>query len=442
MINHTGQREVGVRNVHPGTIFWAKTAGIVRDSLSSDLASLRIPRGEQPPGQRSRMLRPVIGALALLAALAAGAVLAWPYVEARLFKSEVTVTRIALVSPVSASTTLTASGYVVPQVVSKVAAKLPGRVAKLLVHEGDKVSKDQVLMELDAADQVSQLAQARSRLAAARARVETARASLAETELQLERERPLAQAGVSPRSAVEDLQARARSLRAALEAAHADVQVAKADEEAAAVARDYMIIRSPIAGTVIHRPLQVGEVVGYSAAGALLNLADVADLDSDMVEVDVPEARLHLVRRGAPAEIALEAFPGRRFRGEVAEFGRQVDRAKASLTVRVRFVDPKEGVLPDMAARVSFLTRPPTQEQLHAAEFSVVPANALVARGDEKGVLVVSEDGRVRWQAVSLGDPTGDGFVMKAGPAPGTRIVSQPPATLQDGMTIKERSER
>ncbi|HUJ74260.1 MAG TPA: efflux RND transporter periplasmic adaptor subunit [bacterium] len=382
-----------------------------------------------------------MGVLAL-AALVSGGLMAWPYVEARLFKTEVTVTRIAMVSPVSASTTLTASGYVVPQLISKVAAKLPGRVATLLVREGDKVAKDQVLMTLDAADQISQLAQARSRVVAAQARVVAARATLAETELQLAREKLLSAAGVSPRSNMEDLQAHADSLRAALDAATSDVRVAQSDVEAAKVALENMTIRSPIAGTILDKPLQVGEVVGYSPSGALQNLVDVADLNTDMVEVDVPEARLHLVHLGAPCEITLDAFPGRRFRGEVAEFGKQVDRAKATLIVKVRFLDPKDGVLPDMAARVSFLTQQPTAEQLRAAGFTVIPANAVVTRSGAKGVLVVSDDDSVRWRPVSLGDALADGFVLKAGPPAGARIVSSPPPTLRDGMTIKERPER
>jgi HlyD family secretion protein len=417
-------------------------AAAVRDALSSDLASLRIPRGEPPRRHRYDFRWSLAAGVLVLTGVAGAGVLAWPYVEARLFKTEVSVTRIALVSPVSATTTLTASGYVVPQVISKVAAKLPGRVDRLLVHEGDKVAKDQVLMNLDAADQISQLAQAHSRLVAARARVETARAMLAETEIQLEREKPLLKAGVSPRSTTEDLQAHADSLRAALQAAAGDVQVAQADEQAAQVALDYMTIRSPISGTVLNKPLQVGEVVGYSAVGALTNLVDIADLDSDMVEVDVPEARLYLVHLGAPCEITLDAFPGKRFRGEVAQFGNQVDRAKATLIVKVRFVDTKSGVLPDMAARVSFLTQPPTLEQLRAAEFPVVPAGAVVSRAGEKGVLVVNEDGRVNWHAVTLGDAVADGFLLKSGPPAGTRVVSRPPASLQEGVQIKERPER
>src|SRR5579863_2294591 len=83
----------------------------VRDSLSSDLASLRIHRGEPSGPRRAAWMRPLLIGVVVVVVLAGAGVLAWPYVEAHLFKTEVSVTRIALVSPVSSSTTLTASGY-------------------------------------------------------------------------------------------------------------------------------------------------------------------------------------------------------------------------------------------------------------------------------------------------------------------------------------------
>ena len=65
-----------------------------------------------------------------------------------------------------------------------------------------------------------------------------------------------------------------------------------------------------------------------------------------MVETDVPEQRLHLVQIGRPAEIVLDAFPDRRYRGKAIEIVPRVNRAKATATVKVTFVDPSEGVLP------------------------------------------------------------------------------------------------
>ena len=78
--------------------------------------------------------------LVLLAAVAAGGVAAWPYLEARLFKTEVQTTEVLSISPAQAATLLTSTGYVVPQRHTKVAAKLERRLARVLVHQGDVVT--------------------------------------------------------------------------------------------------------------------------------------------------------------------------------------------------------------------------------------------------------------------------------------------------------------
>ena len=67
---------------------------------------------------------------------------------------------------------------------------------------------------------------------------------------------------------------------------------------------------SPIDGTVITKPVEVGELVGPQN-----NIAEIADFQSMFVETDVPEARLYLIKPGSPCEIALDAYPGKRYRG-------------------------------------------------------------------------------------------------------------------------------
>jgi hypothetical protein len=111
----------------------------------------------------------------------------------------------------------------------------------------------------------------------------------------------------------------------------------------------------------MNRPPQVGELVGMGAisgtttASATAAVIEVMDPGSLVVEVDVPEARLGMVRVGGPCEVALDAFADRRLRGTVSELGRRVDRSKGTVPVRVRLTDAT-GVLPEMSARVSFLT--------------------------------------------------------------------------------------
>ena len=97
-----------------------------------------------------------------------------------------------------------------------------------------------------------------------------------------------------------------------------------------------------------------GETVGPQMTG-VANVAEIADFNSIVVETDVPEARLDLIKAGSPAEIVLDAYPTRRYRGVAVDIGKRVNRAKATVIVKVKFKDTLEGVLPDMSARVSFL---------------------------------------------------------------------------------------
>jgi hypothetical protein len=167
-------------------------------------------------------------------------------------------------------------------------------------------------------------------------------------------------------------------------------------------------------------------------------VAEIADFRSLLVETDVPEGRLHLVQKGSPSEIVLDAYPERRYRGEVREFGQRVNRAKATVTVKVKFVDTLEGVLPDMAARVSFLTRPIAKDSLNEKPKRIVPGSALVDRGGGKSVFVV-EGGKLRLTPVTLGAPLAAGFELVDGPAAGTKIVSGPRPELTDGQSVKEK---
>lgn len=425
------------------------------DDLSSELASLRIDRSQPPPNSGARW-RWAIGAM-LLAGVSFGAVL-WglPFLEAKVFKTPVAVTEIALVSPAQASVELTSTGYVTPQQVSRVVPKVGGRVARVAVVQGQRVSAGDLLLELDLADHEAALAVARSRVAAAEARhataradVETSRAQFEEATLQARRQRALANAQVVGSAAAEDLEARGKALESGVgaaearaKAAGAEVQAARAELHALKVNGKSLSLHAPIDGTIITKPPEVGEFVGPQPAGISVDMGgiEIANLATLLVETDVPEARLHLVKVGGPTEIVLDAFPSVRYRGEVLELTPRVNRAKATVTVKVRFVDSTENALPDMAARVSFLTNALDAEAMKETPKTVVPGDAVADRGGAKVVFVLESGGAVRMVPVTLGEAFGSGFVIEQGPAPGTRVVKAPPATLSHGQKVKEET--
>src|SRR5690606_30174007 len=178
-------------------------------------------------------------------------------------------------------------------------------------------------------------AAARARVMSAEANVATARANLQEVEQQLAREIEAAKTGVSGAAVADDLARRVESMSAAVKAAQAQVRAAQAEVQALGIMRTSYTVTSPIDGRVVNKPPQPGEIVGPAMGGiaSALGGVEITDFASLMVETDVPEGRLSMIKVGGPAEIALDAFAGRRFRGEVAEIIPKVDRAKATVPV-------------------------------------------------------------------------------------------------------------
>lgn len=421
----------------------------IDDPLAADLASLRISRDEPAPHRPgAARYGKILLALALFAALGVAAFFGYRVLRARIFKTEVAVTEITLVSPAQASIDLTSTGYVVAQTVAKIGVKSVGRVTKVGIHEGERTKAGQVLFELDSTDQKSAIAAAqakvigqRARANAARARAQVSRANVAEIKTQWERTKKLVATGALPPAQADDLLMRMKGLQAQVVAADADAGAA--DAEANALLAEVsalqtgignLTIAAPIDGTAVTKAVEVGDVVGPTST--LVELADFATL---MVETDVPEGRLSLVKPGAPAEISLDAFPGKRFRGAVVEVNPRLNRSKATATVKVMFRDAVPEVLPEMAARVSFLTKALEVAELHEQPKKVVPSGAIVERGGLKQVFVL-ENGTVRMVQVTLGAPFGAGFELIDGPSPGTRVVKDPPPTLADGQSAKEKS--
>ena len=188
-----------------------------------------------------------------------------------------------------------------------------------------------------------------------------------------------------------------------------------------------------IDGTVITKPPEVFDFVGPSAS-----IVEIADFKTLEVETDVPEARLSLVHVGTPCEIVLDAEPNKRRAGTAVELGTKVDRSKATLIVKVKFDDGTAGVLPDMAARVSFLTQRIAQAAMKEPPKHVVPKAAVVDRAGSKVVFVVDQ-GVVHMTRVSLGPEMAGGYELVDGPIPGTRIVQDPAPDLADGQRVKEK---
>ena len=405
------------------------------------LAALAMDR--RAGGRRRRRRWPwAVGALLVIAAAVAA-------VMPR--KTEVQATSVQTAWPSQQYTQLSASGYVVAQRRAAVSSKATGRLVELRVREGSLVKKDELLARLDAADVSASLGvseaglrQSEAALKQADANLKLAQSQQAHADDELRRTLGLSTQGFISPQAVEAAQTGARSAaassaaaQAALATAQAGVLQARAQVRLAQVNRDSTEIRAPFDGVVLVKNANVGDLItpfsnAVGTSGAVVTMADLSTLE---VEADVSEASVGKVKPDQPVEITLDALPQARFPGTVSRIVPTVDRAKATVMTKVRFdkLDPR--VLPEMSAKVSFLSQAPTEAEQKPV--LAVSPKAITERDGRKLVFRIVPGDKLEAVPVTPGRNLGDVVEIVAGALQrGDRVVLEPDARLQAGSEV------
>ncbi|HEY3347946.1 MAG TPA: efflux RND transporter periplasmic adaptor subunit [Nitrospirota bacterium] len=398
---------------------------------NEDLGRLKIEKGTAAgPGKR---MRPLLVAIIILAAVIAAVALTGIITP----KTEVRTAAASMVYPSQTFTKLNASGYVVAQKKSAVAAKVTGRLVWLGVKEGDKIKAGQVIAKLESQDVRAAQSQANANLSVSRDSLGQAKAELHDSQLNLKRMKELLAKGFVARSDFDTAEARYKKADAAVKAGQSTINASEAALKGAAVSVEYTYIRAPFDAVVLTKNADVGDIVTPIGASTESKAAvvTIADMDSLQVEADVSESNLTQVAVGQPCEIQLDALPDRRFKGEVATIVPTADRTKASVLVKVKFIERDQRVLPEMSAKAAFLERDvkPGEREPRLA----VNTQAVVNRGGRQVVFVV-KDGKASLREVITGEKLGDWVEVKSGLKSGDKVVINPAEKLKDGSTVKE----
>jgi len=378
------------------------------------------------PRRRRAWVRYVLIALVIAAALGIAARLTGPQAV-----ETVTVTSAY---PSQDYTLLNATGYVVPQRKAAVASKAQGRLEWLGVLEGTHVKKDEVIARIESRDVEAALAQAQAQVNVAKANLDLQVAELKNAEINLRRSAILVPKGAMPATQYDADLARYDKARASINNSRAAIVSAQANARAAQVAVDQTVIRSPFDGVVIEKHANVGDnITPFSQAsdskGAVLTIADMETLE---VEADVAESSIGKIKASQPCEIQLDALPDLRMTGQVSRIVPTVDRSKATVLVKVRFVDRDARVLPDMSAKIAFLSKPVSAQERDPVV--AVQPGAIVERSGRKVVYAVRGD-TVHEVAVTTGARIGD-LVAVNGVRPGEMLVLAPGGKLADGARV------
>src|SRR5262245_58648057 len=366
------------------------------DDKTSLLSQLKIDRGETVDDASSR--RWLLWTASVVLVLALGFGTWW-----LMFRPSGVPVKAAVVQqtsstgPAAAGSMLDASGYVVARRQATVSAKTIARVTEVLIEEGQHVDKDQIVAQLDDSTTRAALTQANAQLA-------QAQASLDASKVALDDQRPIFARSEQQRAAQVISQDAFDNAKAAFNAAQSDlaereraVPVARANLVAAQRNQDDTIVRAPFAGVITVKAAQPGDIVSPSSAGGgftRTGIGTIVDMDSLEVEVDVSESFINRVRPKQPATIKLNAYPDWQIPAEVIAVIPTADRSKAIVKVRVAFKEKDERVLPEMGARVSFLSTPEPAsaggESAPAVQAVVVPNDAVQSNGDTSTVYIIN----------------------------------------------------
>lgn len=371
-----------------------------------DLAALKIRR---EPDRPKRPFGILLAGAVLAFALAAGA---YAWMSSSLRAVAVEATTAALITEGQALTVLAASGYVEAETRADLSPKITSRITDLRVTEGSRVRKGDIIARLDHQDLDAQLAEAQ--------------ASWAQAAADLVRQQNLFQQGLATKSTLDAAVAGEASTRA------------RADYIRALL--DYTVLRAPFDGVVVAKRAHVGEAVspfgspgqGSTNGGAIVTLVDFSTL---YVGVDVNESNLARLASKQPAEITLEAYPERVYKGYLKQVIPSADRQKGTVKVKVAIVDPDEKILPDLSARVSF-TSEATRGQSARTRVEV-PKSALVVRDGKTGVFLI-QDERAVFRPVVVGREKDSTAEIKEGLGGGEPLVADASRDgLADGVRIR-----
>jgi HlyD family secretion protein len=340
-------------------------------------------------------------------------------------------------------------------------AQITGTVLRVPVAEGQAVAAGTVLIELEATEQRATVRQAELAVLQARARLRQLRelqAPLAEQSLgqaranhalarqALQRNRELLAQGFIGQAALDESlraeQVAAAQLRSAEQQlaaagpdgsdtalAEAALAQAQAGVEAALARLRYASIVAPVAGTLITRNVEPGDVV--QPGKVLMVLSPTSPTGDTQLVVQIDEKNLRLLKLGQPALASADAFPAQRFPAELVYINPSVDAQRGAIEVKLRVASPPATLRQDMTVSIDI-------EVARRAGAVLVPVDALRQADTATPWVLKVDGGHARRQAVRLGLRSGGVAEVLDGLRPGDVVV--PAATVPavvDGQRIR-----
>jgi RND family efflux transporter MFP subunit len=305
--------------------------------------------------------------------------------------------------------------------------KVSGRLDTVSVRLGDRVSRGQRLAKIEDSELLEQIKQAEASFAVAAATIRQREADLGLARTNLDRSRNLFDRQLIPRQTFDDAEARYQAAQAQLDLSQAQYQQSQARIDELKINLTNTVITSPVNGFIGKRTLDPGAWVTPNSV-----FLSVVDISSVRMVVNVVERDLRRMTAGLRAQVEVDAFPGEKFVGRVANIAPVLDPATRTAQIEIDIPNGDFRLKPGMYARVNFTLD-------HRENALVVPLNAVVDYQGKKGVFQASKGERgdvATFKPIEVGLADRAHAEVASGLSEGDRVVTTGAAGLREGDRI------
>jgi RND family efflux transporter MFP subunit len=323
----------------------------------------------------------------------------------------------------------TFSGTLEPSAETAVAARVDGRVMRVLVDLADTVQRNDLVVELDPAEYLQAVARAEADLAVSQARLKESENRLTIASRELERIQGLAERGISSASELDTAKGEHLIRTSALEVARAEVSASEAALETARIQLEDTRVRATWTGgdadrLVARRMVEEGDTIDSNQP-----LLRVVDIDPIRATFFVPERDYTRLQNGQKVDLATDAFPGKTFLGTISRIAPVFEEQSRQARVEIQVPNPDHQLKPGMFLRVTVLLE-------RHEDVSIVPESAITRRGDVTGIFLVDPATKTAsWHPVTPGIRDGRRIEVVGENISGL-VVSLGQQLLQDGGVV------
>src|SRR5262245_50918209 len=452
-----------------------------QDAMDAEIKNLRIDRSAKQTSRSGRgFWRWILFSLGV-SFLVGAALFVYARLNTAIEVETVRVRAASTASPEAGVTILNATGYIIAAHKIELASKVSGRVAWIGVEKGDKVKQGQALVRLEDEEFRARVTEAQGQLnslkaqlaalengsrpeekARSQADLEQVRADLENARVTLNRTRALVDQGIMSRQTLDDAQARydAQVARfASFEKTHALIRTGPRQEEidpmraqvkqaegSLAFAQsqlDNTVIYAPISGVILERNVERGEFVttGFAsdrgAKGYVVSLADLNDLQ---VELDINQNDFAKLGPRQPGVVNTDAYPDRKYQGEIAEVSPEANRSKATVQVKLQVLKPDEFLRPEMNASVVFYAPEKPGEKGANQASAAKPLITIPSSAVRDGRVFIVVDGKAVRRQVQVSGTSQQGATISNGLIGGEDLIINPTDGLKDGQKVRPKS--